>query len=212
MALNNAYELHNGQVLLYIPWYQFVIRMGLGGLTVFYFYFLPIPLLALNYLAVAILFAVFFTFHIIWWRYLKKKGVGITGVRMANWVDLLGSGTVIILDPFVMPPTLVLIAIAVIGNGIQHGPKNFIIVSYNAIIVSLVAVSTHYYLIGRWPSYPFYFFCIFLIVCLHYIYFLVQRIEHLKTHAEELARRDELTGLLNRRAFLSAARYLHSLY
>ena len=209
---NNFRQYHKGQILIYIPWYQFVIRMGLGVLTVLYFYFLPQPPLALSYSIIAILFVVFFSFHIIWWLYFKRKGVGIKAVRAANWIDLLGSGTVIILDPFPIPPTLVLIVIAVIGNGIQHGLRNFIIVSGNALFVSLVAVPMHYYLSGQWPSYPFYFLCIFLLVCLHYIYFLVRGIEHLKSHAEELARKDELTGLLNRRAFLSAAGYLLSLY
>jgi len=212
MTADDNHELLDGTVVIYIPWYQFVIRMGLGALTAFYFYFLPRPPLALNNTVIAILFAVFFAFHILWWQYFKKRGIGIIGVRAANWIDLLGAGTVVILDPFAIPPTLVLIVIAVIGNGIQHGHKNFIVVSGNALLVSIVAVPTHYYLIGHWPSYPFYFFCIFLLVCLHYTYFLVRGIERIKAQAEEHARKDELTGLLNRRAFLSSAGYLLSLY
>ena len=212
MDINDNQELHDGQIVIYIPWYQFAIRMGLGALTACYFYFLPKPSMALNGTAIAILFAVFFAFHIIWWQYFLKKGIGMKGIRAANWIDLLGSGTVVILDPFAMPPTLVLIVIAVIGNGIQHGLKNFIVVSGNALFVSIAAIPTHYYLLGHWPGYPFYFFCIFLLVCLHYIYFLVRGIERLKTQAEEHARKDELTGLLNRRAFMSAASYMLSLY
>ncbi len=212
MHINDTHELHDGQIIIYIPWYQFAIRLGLGALTACYFYFLPQPPLALNYAIIAVLFAIFFAFHVIWWQYFRKRGIGIKGIRAANWIDLLGSGTVVILDPYAIPPTLVLIVIAVIGNGIQHGLKNFIVVSGNAALVSIAAISTHYFLIGHRPSYPFYFFCIFLLVCLHYIYFLVRGIERLKTQAEEYARKDELTGLLNRRAFSAAASYLLSLY
>jgi len=46
----------------------------------------------------------------------------------------------------------------------------------------------------------------------HYAFDLVKRIERLKDRAEKLVQRDELTGLMNRRAFLKSANYFVSLY
>lgn len=199
------------KTVFYIPLYQFVIRILLGTITVIYFYFLPIPFLAFNIRIVIIIFLSYFSFHIVWWRHFRKKGIGYYGIRLANWVDLIGGGAAVMIDPYSIPPTLLLILIIVLGNGIQHGLSNFLITAKNVIAACVIVIPAHFYLSGQWPAYGFYFCVIFLLICAHYAYYLLQRIEQLKNQAEDLAQLDELTGLMNRRAFIKSAEYLLSL-
>lgn len=197
--------------VFYVPLYQFVIRIVLGAITVIYFYFLPIPMLALNIYSVISVFVIYFLFHIVWWREFRKEKIGYYEVRLANWMDLIGGSAAVMIDPYNMPPTLLLILIIVLGNGIQHGLNNFIIAAKNATLVCFIVIPAHFYLLGQFPSYGFYFSALFLLVCAHYAFYLLQRIEQLKNQAENLAQVDELTGLMNRRAFFKSAEYLISL-
>ena len=74
--------------VFYVPLYQFIIRILLGSITVIYFYFLPIPILAFHIHLVILYFLFYFSFHIIWWRHFRQKGIGAYEIRLANWVDL----------------------------------------------------------------------------------------------------------------------------
>jgi len=204
-------HLSTGTVF-YGPTYQFVLRMMLSALTLVYFIFLPIPLFILNLYFVYVSFSIYIFFHIVWWIQFRKKGISFNKIRLANWVDLITAGMAVVIDPNIIPPTVVLILIAVLGNGIQHGLQNFIIVSKNAVYVCLISIPFHFLICQQWPSYNFYFLFIYLISCGHYASFLFKRIELMKEDAEEQAQRDELTGLMNRRAFLKSAQYLISLH
>ncbi len=199
-------------MVFYGPIYQFVLRMLLSALTLVYFIFLPIPLFIFNLYFVYISFIIFIIFHIIWWIQFRKKGISNQKIRLANWVDLITAGTAVIIDPNTIPPTMALILTAVMGNGIQHGLQNFIIVSKNAIYVCLISLPLHFLVCQQWPPYSFYFLFLYLISCGHYSSFLFQQIELVKKNAEEQAQRDELTGLMNRRAFIKSAQYLVSLH
>jgi len=195
----------------YDPLYQFIVRILLGSITAVYFYFLPIPFLAFNIYFIVPTFVLYFSFHVIWQYRSRKQKFGLHGIRIANWVDLIGGGIALMIDPYQIPPTLILMLIIVLGNGIQHGLDNFIVTAKNAISVCFISIPVHFLLLAQWPSYEFYFCVIFLLVCAHYTYYLLRRIENLKTQAENLAQLDDLTGLINRRAFIKAARYLISL-
>jgi diguanylate cyclase (GGDEF)-like protein len=197
--------------VFYVPLYQFIVRILLGSLTIIYFYFLPIPTLAFNIHIIFMYFLFYFSFHVVWWRHFRRKGIGFYEIRLANWVDLISGGVAMMIDPYDIPPTLMLILIIVLGNGIQHGLNNFIITAKNALIICFVVTPVHFYLSGHWPPYGFYFCFVFLIVCAHYAFYLLQRIENLKIQAENLAQLDELTGVMNRRAFIKSAEYLISL-
>ena len=208
---NHQIHLSN-ETVFYGPTYQFVIRMLLSALTLFYFFFLPIPLYVFNLYFVYLTFFIYFTFHIIWWVQFRKKGASFKKRRLANWVDLIIAGMTVVVDPSVNPPTIVLVLIVVVGNGIQHGLSNFIRVAKNAIPACLIFIPLHFLICRQWPPYDFYFFITLLIICGHYSFFLLKRIESLKNNAEEQALRDELTGLKNRRSFTKSAQYLVSLH
>ncbi|RJP95194.1 MAG: sensor domain-containing diguanylate cyclase [Desulfobacteraceae bacterium] len=201
------------ETVFYNPQYQFIIRLLLGGLTGVYFYLAPVPFfIPSGETIVCLTIGAYILFHILWWRYFRSKGISHLAMRLANWIDFIGAGLSVLVDPYPMPPTIVLILITVIGNGIQHGLKNFMRVAQNAFFICLVVIPIHFVIIQRPPPYPFYFLSLFLLILAHYAFDLVKRIERLKDRAEKLAQHDELTGLMNRRAFLKSADYLISLY
>ncbi|NOY68988.1 MAG: diguanylate cyclase [Deltaproteobacteria bacterium] len=198
--------------LIYDPAHQFGIRVVLGIFTGSYFYFIPISGLAMERGWIFFMVFAYLLYHVTAWRFYKKKGASPLGVRTGNWVDLLGSGMVVIVDPYSMPPTLMLLLIVILGNGIQHGLDNFTIGVRKGILIGFLCVVLHFLLQTRLPPYPFYAYAVFVLACIFYSYVLVRRVETLKEKAESLAQTDELTGLMNRRAFLQAADYLLSLH
>lgn len=203
---------HSASTVFYSPEYQFAVRLGLGAMAALYVLFMPRPLLALQGVPIAFLFVLFFLFHVVWWYHFRKKGISVRSIRLANRVDLMAGAIIVIVDPYHLPPALMLVLITVLGNGFQHGLANFVVVARDALVAVLIALFVHFWMLGHMPAYSVYFFVGFLIVCTLYAYALVRRIEELKDRAEARAQTDELTGLMNRRAFLRSARYLLSLY
>ena len=107
--------------LIYDPARQFGIRVVLGVFTGCYFYFMPIKQLALQKGWMLFIVAAYLFYHVAAWRLYKKKGATPLRVRIGNWIDILGSGMTVIVDPYSIPPTLMLVLIVILGNGIQHG-------------------------------------------------------------------------------------------
>ncbi len=208
----NGDSNHFSHPVFYSPEYQFAVRLGLGAMAALYLFFMPHALLGLPGESIAALFGLYFLFHVAWWYYFRKKGVSVRSIRLANRVDLMAGAIAVVVDPYHLPPALMLVLITVLGNGFQHGLANFVVVARDALAAVLIALSLHFWLLGRMPAYSVYFFLGFLFVCTLYAYALVRRIEELKDRAEARAQTDELTGLMNRRAFLRSARYLLSLY
>ncbi|MGM0454413.1 MAG: GGDEF domain-containing protein [Thermodesulfobacteriota bacterium] len=203
---------HFPHTVFYSPEYQFAVRLGLGAMAALYLFFMPYALLGLPGGTIAALFGLYFFFHVAWWYHFRKKGVSVRSIRLANRVDLMAGAIAVVVDPYHLPPALMLVLITVLGNGFQHGLANFVVVARDALVAVLIALWVHFWMLGVMPAYSVYFFVGFLIVCTLYAYALVRRIEELKNRAEALAQTDELTGLMNRRAFLRSARYLLSLY
>lgn len=202
------------EAVFYNPLYQFIVRLLLGVLTGIYFYLSPEPMVVVyGRIIVFLTIGIYSVFHVLWWLRFRFSGITHRAIRLANWVDLIAAACSVMLDPSPATPTIALVLITVMGNGIQHGLHNFMIVSLNAVFVCLAALPLHFHLINHAnPPYSFYFLCIFLLILVHYAFNLVKRIEKLKDQAEKMAQRDELTGLMNRRAFLKSAVYLVSLH
>ena len=194
-----------------LPMVQFAARIVSGIIIGFYFYFVPIPMLALTSGWMSGIALTYILYHLMAWRFYKKKGLRPIGIRISNWVDIIGSSLAIIVDPYPVPLTFILLLIVMLGNGMQHGLDIFISLVRIGIWIGLVSVILHFFLQMRPPPYPFYFYLAFLLVCVFHSFFLVQRLEFMKERAEFQSRTDELTGLMNRRAFFRAAMYIFSL-
>lgn len=197
--------------LIYYPTFQFGVRILLGVIAGCYFYFMPAPPLVLSRKVMCCITIIYTLYHVISWRFYQKKRYTTIGVRCSNWIDIIGSTLAIIVDPYPVPPTLILLLVVILGNGMQHGFDTFNDLFRIGILAGLLSVILHFSLLTRLPPYPFYFYSVFLLITVLHSFFLARRIEFLKKRAESQAQTDELTGLMNRRAFFRSARYIFAL-
>jgi diguanylate cyclase len=197
---------------IYMPLLQFIVRLSLAFLTVIYFNWLPLPALVLNKPQIFLIIIVFIVFHLLWWWNYKTRGAGSLAIRLGAWVDLGGAVTATLVDPFLTPPMLLLILIAVLGDGIQHGLKMFLEMLFGALAFIIIIFPLRHLITGAPPPYGLYFILFLLAFALYYAFMLIRRIEKMKKEAEEIGDQDPLTGLLNRRAFVKSAKYLLSLH
>lgn len=196
----------------YAPGLQFRLRALLAALTAVYFFWHAPQQAAVMELVSSLLFAAYFTFHLLARERTKKRAAGAVGVRIACLVDMLAAGMVTVTDTNPVPPALLLIFIAVFGNGLQHGRRIFM----ELIVIGIPLIGTvlvvRDVLLGLWPTYGMVFLILFLVVSLYYTYLVITRIETLKNEAVQASERDPLTGMRNRRAFGRGAAYLLSVH
>jgi len=110
-------------------------------------------------------------YHLMAWRFYKKKGLRPIGIRISNWVDIIGSSLIIIFDPYPVPLTFILLLIVMLGNGMQHGFDIFISLVRIGIWVGLVSVILHFFLQMRPPAVPvLYLFGIPIGLCFSFLF------------------------------------------
>ncbi|MBN2284069.1 MAG: diguanylate cyclase [Deltaproteobacteria bacterium] len=192
----------------YMPRMQFFIRLLMGLLAGIYYYFIPIPPLILSVGQILFIVAGYYIFHLFWWWHYRHRGVGKFMISLGSCVDLAGAVLAFTLDPFIMPPMALMIVVAVLGNGIQHGLTIFVQSMLGGLVFGGGACVIRLYVLPHWPSYETHFYLLLIVVSIFYSYMLVRRIESMKQQAVEISEIDGLTGLLNRRAFVKAAEYL----
>ncbi len=180
--------------LTYYPNFQFGVRVLLGLLAGCYFYFTPDPPLILSRKGMCCITVIYTLYHAISWRTYQKRGYTSIGVRCGNWIDTIGSMLAIIVDPCPVPPTLILLLVVILGNGMQHGIDAFNDLFRIGILAGLLSVILHFFLLTRLPTYPFYFYSAFLLITVIHSLFLARRIEFLKKKAEFQARTDHRLG------------------
>lgn len=193
---------------IYMPYLQLFVRYMLVAITALYLNYVPIPPLVLNLTQINLIIAGYFLFHLFWWLYYKKYGANICMIRLGAFVDNMAAAFALLCDPFIIPPTIGLLLIASLGNGIQHGFRVFIECMVEAFILCVIVLVYHFILIGSLPPYNLYFYVFLLGFAVFYSYLLVRRLEQMKMEAIRISEHDSLTGILNRRAFLRTAQYL----
>lgn len=193
---------------IYMPCLQVFIRYMLVIITAAYLNYSPIPPLILTLTQINLIIAVYFVFHFFWWLYYKRSGANIFMIRLGAWMDTSAAAMALMVDPFIIPPTIGLLLIASVGNGIQHGFRIFIECMVGAFMLGVIALVFHFIFIENPPPYNIYFYVFLICVAVFYSYLLVRRLEQMKMEAVIVSEHDSLTGVLNRRAFLKAAEYL----
>jgi diguanylate cyclase (GGDEF)-like protein len=128
--------------------------------------------------------------------------------RAAMWVDLAATSFAVVSDPLVVSPGFLAFLMVILGNGMRYGLRLFA----EAVIGSFVCVVL---VLGfRLPEYinalsvSAVFFVLFFIIFVLYSYSLTARLELRKQRLEAERNRDDLTGLLNRRALFEQTSYL----
>lgn len=203
---NEIYEENIPEI--YMPRLQLAVRYFLVTITAVYLNYSPVSPLILTLGQVNILIVVYFLLHLIWWLYYKKRGTSILLIRAGAWLDTMAAALALMCDPFIIPPTAVLLVIATLGNGIQHGFRIYIECMIVAFVLGTMALVYRFISIQSLPQYNFYLFVILLNFAVFYAYLLVRRLEQMRAEAIRISEIDALTGILNRRAFLRSAEYL----
>jgi len=80
-------------------------------------------------------------------------------IRLGAWMDTSAAAMALMVDPFIIPPTIGLLLIASVGNGIQHGFRIFIECMVGAFILGVIALVFHFIFIENPPPYNIYFTC-----------------------------------------------------
>ncbi|HYM47055.1 MAG TPA: GGDEF domain-containing protein [Burkholderiaceae bacterium] len=128
--------------------------------------------------------------------------------RAAMWVDLCATSFAILSDPLVLSPGFFALLMVILGNGMRYGLRLFAEAVVGSFLCTVLVLGF------RMPEYinalsvSAVFFMLFFIIVVLYSYSLTARLELRKQRLEVERNRDELTGLLNRRALFEQTSYL----
>lgn len=192
---------------------QFVTRYVFAALGIVFFNIssdaalqpLLIPLDALNYC-----FAVYLVLNSAFFFHAYRQPYSPVRFRAAMWVDVALVAVALLNDPYVIPPSMLVFTMIVLGNGMRYGMRMFgeaLLASLAAIMFGLtlrMAMGVHLMSLGVL------FLNLFGAIILIYAYALMSRVEQSRRLDERRGRQDSLTGLLNRRALENFAEFLFS--
>lgn len=128
--------------------------------------------------------------------------------RTSMWVDLVTVSFAVLADPLVISPPFFAYLMVILGNGMRYGLRLFAEAVVGSFLCAVLVLGF------RLPEYinalsiSAVFFVLFFIIVVLYSYSLTARLELRKQRLEAERNRDELTGLLNRRALFERASYL----
>jgi len=125
--------------------------------------------------------------------------------RFAMWLDIAMVSMAVLNDPYDIPPSLLAFIMVALGNGMRYGMRLFGEALVGSFGGAMAALTLRYS--GSWDSITpgMLFLNLFGAIILMYAYILMSRIERSRRTLEEHSRRDGLTGLMNRAAFLEEA-------
>jgi diguanylate cyclase (GGDEF)-like protein len=126
-------------------------------------------------------------------------------LRATMWLDLAAVTFSVLADPAVPSPGFLVYVVVILGNGLRYGMRYFAEAVFGSFIAGLVALGLRHedYLMHIRPSVGL--FLVFGGILALYAYALNARIERTRQQLEIERGLDELTGLLNRRAFQERA-------
>jgi diguanylate cyclase (GGDEF)-like protein len=122
-------------------------------------------------------------------------------------VDMCAASCAVLADVLVLSPGFLVFLMVILGNGMRYGLRLFAEAVIGSFVCAVLVLSL------RLPEYinslsvAAVFSSLFFIIFVLYSYSLMSRIELRKKRLERERNRDELTGLLNRRALFEHAEF-----
>jgi diguanylate cyclase (GGDEF)-like protein len=125
--------------------------------------------------------------------------------RAAMWVDMSAASCAVLADVLVLSPGFLVFLMVILGNGMRYGLRLFAEAVIGSFVCAVMVLGL------RLPEYinslsvAAVFSSLFFVIFVLYSYSLMARLERRKKRLELERNRDELTGLLNRRALFERA-------
>jgi len=146
----------------------------------------------------------YFVFHglitaLCYWHATQHK-ISLTRFRFTILVDVIGVSIATLNDPVILPPCMLAYILIVLGNGMRYGMRLFRESLLICLFAAMLVMTFRYMLMDSELGAGLLFMNIFGLIILLYAYVLMGRLEKSRLSLENLSQKDELTGLLNRRA------------
>lgn len=164
------------------PTMQLSARVSLPLLSILYFVTSAKPPILLPLPAIIAPCLFFLLYHLYLYRQTTRLGISKKIVLSANQLDIITAHLAWLLDPATPSPMMMLILIAAIGNGFQHGFTTFRSMLQSTLIMAPLVFFIRVQLLGiQTLSFIFVFLCAFLLT---YAYFLIRQIDTIQSDAE----------------------------
>lgn len=132
---------------------------------------------------------------------------------LASALDVVTLGVVLLLDGGEPPPTMALLFLAVLSNGLLHGLKRFVVMLVAAEVLLAIVMPIRFSQGGGEPAASASLFLLAaLTVCMLYFGLMIWRNQGLARAALDAAWRDPQTDLISRGALISTAGWLIPLH
>jgi diguanylate cyclase (GGDEF)-like protein/PAS domain S-box-containing protein len=166
-------------------------RIILPVLVFLYFYFIVHnPILPLS--VIPICFILYFGYHLFLYWQARHNRANSKYIPTAIQLDMVAAHFAWLCDPTEPTPIMLIVLIAAIGNGIQHGMPAFRSLLHMTVIMAPLVFAIRFFFISILPSsYLFLFLGFFLLI---YIYFLIGRIDSVQVQAEKRTTELELNN------------------
>lgn len=139
--------------------------------------------------------------HVAGFWHARREPQALWRLHATMWLDLFAATFAIVADPTVPSPGFLVYIVIILGNGLRYGMGFFAAAVAGSFAGAAAGVSLRYhdYVTQLTPSIAL--FLVFGGILALYAYALNARIERTRRQLETERGLDELTGLLNRRAF-----------
>jgi len=164
------------------PTLQLIARVSLPVMGILYFSTSVAPPILLPLSVIILSCILFVLYHLYLYRQTTRLGFLKKIMISANQLDIITAHLAWLFDPAVPAPMMMLVIIAVIGNGFQHGFTAFRSLLQTTLIMTPLVFFIRIQLLGlQTLSLIFVFLCAFLLI---YAYFLINRIDTIQLDAE----------------------------
>ncbi len=161
---------------------QLLARLCLPLATIFYFTTIAAPPILIPLSIIIPTCLLFLLYHLYLYRQFNDAGSLKKFMISANQLDIITAHLAWLLDPAMPAPMMLLVIIAAIGNGMQHGFSTFRSQMQSTVMMAPLVFLIRMKLLGFHSlSMAFLFLCAFLLA---YAYFLIRRIDGIQTEAE----------------------------
>lgn len=193
---------------LHLPQWHLALRITLALLALIYAFFVPAKLLLVTYTGFSIGVILYIAAQSLLGLSIIFNRATPVLLHAITYIDIIASLCVVINDPSVLPPTLILVNAMLALAVAQHRLKPFTAVFAVTLLLTVGALLLRQHFLHK--DYDIYFASItlFMLTSACTTLILSTHAETLRLRAARVTETDPLTGLGNRWTFYEAAKYL----